>query len=180
MGTLNRSSGLRPVEDPPNDADALDVVLHYTRAYESEFARARGVVKRRATYTVVTQSGITGLIAVVGATVSVTGWTWLGIVSAGLAALIGIIASWEAHFRHRELWRQRSLVLGELQALKRRLLFEVAATHDRHELAAWGREELERILAADLTSWAELRRRTSTQGEVGQGAEPETPQVPAA
>lgn len=134
------------------------MVLHYLTYWEGEFARARLVVKSRASKVVVAGATATGLIAVVGAATSITGWAWLGIVSAALAGCVTVLGAWDALFRHRDMWHQRSVVLGRLQALKRTLQVRAASGEDRSELAEQGLAQLNAVLTEDLDSWSEMRR----------------------
>lgn len=121
-----RGAGLRPPADPPADADPLDVAMFYVRHWEVEFVRARRVVKKSASNVVLAGSTATGTIAVVGAATTVTGWVWLGVVTAALAGLSGVLSAMDGLHRHRDLWVQRSLALGRLQALKRNTEMRIA------------------------------------------------------
>lgn len=156
---IQRSSGLRPPAEPPIDADALDVALFYLSYWDTEFARARLVVKSRASKVVVTVSATTAGIAVVGAATPLLGWTWLGLVSASLAGIATVVGAWDGLFRHRELWHQRSLVLGDIQALKRSVQVRAASGEDRDQLALEAVRALNEILAEDLATWSEIRSR---------------------
>ena len=152
---------MTPPPDPQPDADELATVLHYLNWYEMEFTRGRLKMKRRASRVVVWNSILTGLVAVVGAVTTYSGLAWLGVVSAALAGMMGVITSWDALFRHRELWILRSITLSELQALKRRIRFDVARGADRSSIAIDGIQELERILAEDLDNWGDIRRKAN-------------------
>ena len=91
---VKKASGLRPPEEPPHDADAFDVAMHYLRHWENEFLRTRLVVKKRASSVVITVSIATALIAVVSAATAITGWSSLGILSAGLAGVASGVGAW--------------------------------------------------------------------------------------
>ena len=175
------TSGLRPPPGPPAGADPLEVTLYYFSYYERDFARARQVVKRRARNVVVGTALANGAIAVVGAAIGLGGAAWLGLLSTGLAGLVGVLAAWDGLFRHRELWIQRSLVLGQLQAAKRELELESAVgAGPRAELAADGMRQLNRILAEDLTTWAELRAsRADDKSGANARPQPDAPPEPA-
>lgn len=159
MVKLKAASGLRPPPEPP-DGDAFDVAMFYVSYWEAEFARARQVVKSRASNVVVWVAVVSGLIAVIGAATAVTGWTWLGIVTAALAGAGGVLGAWDGLFRHRELWHQRSLVLGSLQALKRTTLVRARSGEERVALAAEVIGSLNSILSDDLAQWSDIRVRT--------------------
>lgn len=159
---LFKSSGLRPPEEPPADADAFDVAMFYLRHWEKEFLRARLVVKTRATGVVITVSVATALVAVVSAATAITGWSWMGIVTALLAGVASVVSAWDGLFRHRELWLQRSLVVGRLQEIHRRATFELALkSDDRHRIAFEVNTALNDVLSDDQLAWSELRSKAS-------------------
>jgi len=125
-----RTSGIRVPPDPPRDKGALAVVSYYLRYYEVEYARARRVVKRRSSRAVVISSLATGGIAVLGVASAAWASPVFGLASTSLAGVIGVIAAWDSHFAHRDLWIQRSLVLSEIQELKRNVELEGADVDD--------------------------------------------------
>src|SRR5205823_10705177 len=112
-------TGPRLPGGPPGDADALDVALYYLEFYVNDYARARRVVKRRASTVVVWTAVANAMIAVVGTAIAVAKAPWLGLASTALAGFVGVVAAWDGIFRHRELWTQRSVILGQLQAVQR-------------------------------------------------------------
>jgi hypothetical protein len=157
-----RTSGLRPPGEPPADADPFDVAMHYVRHWEGEFLRARLVVKKRASNVVVIVSSATALVAVLSAATAIAGLAWLGIVTAALAGLASVVSAWDGLFRHRELWMQRSLVLGRLQEVHRRAVFRLSLDPgERNTIASETMDELTRILADDQSAWTELRIKSS-------------------
>jgi len=113
------ASGVRPPPPVPANVDAIGVFQHYLSWAEEEFTRARHVVKRRSGHVVLISAAATALIAVLGAATPITGWTWLGIATAALAGVVTVVERWDAHFRHRDLWIQRTIIVAELQRLKR-------------------------------------------------------------
>ena len=125
------------------------------------------VIKRRASHVVLTVSTASALIAVVGAATAVLGWAWLGIVSAALAGVATVFDAWDGLFRHRELWHQRSLVLGHLQSIKRSIELRAAAGEDRTVLAFEARSELNSVLTEDLNSWSAIRHKTQSHPTAG-------------
>lgn len=162
-----KASGLRPPDEPPADADAFDVAMFYLRHWEKEFLRARLVVKQRATAVVIAVSVATALIAVVSAATAITGWSWLGIVTALLAGVASVVSAWDGLFRHRELWLQRSLVVGRLQEIHRRAAFELAlAPDDRNRIASEVNTALNDVLSDDQLAWSELRSKASGPRQV--------------
>lgn len=158
-----KASGLRPPGDPAADADAFDVAMHYLHHWEKEFLRTRLLVKKRAYLAVVVVSSATALISVVGAATAILGWSWMGILSAALAGVASVVSAWDGLVRHRELWLQRSLVLGRLQEVHRRAVFELALEpKDRMRIAQEMDRALNGVLADDLMSWSELRARPAS------------------
>lgn len=170
---VQRTSGLRPPPDPPENGDAYDVALFYVKYWEAEFARARLVVKRRASHVVVAVATATALIAVVGAATAVLDWAWLGIVSAALAGFASVVGAWDGLFRHRELWHQRSLVLGHIQMIKRSTELRSAAGEDRTVLAGEAMSELNAVLTEDLNSWSAIRHKNLTSPTQNDHVSPE-------
>ena len=159
---VKKASGLRPPEEPPHDADAFDVAMHYLRHWENEFLRTRLVVKKRASSVVITVSIATALIAVVSAATAITGWSSLGILTAGLAGAASVVSAWDGFFRHRELWLQRSLVLSRLQQIHRKAAFELALEpQDRNRVASEVNAAVDDVLSQDQMSWSELRTKNS-------------------
>jgi hypothetical protein len=134
------------------------VALHYLTHYQGEYARARNVAKRRASKVVLWTAAANGAIALLGAATAVSGAAWLGLASTTLAGGIGVLAAWDALFKHRELWVQRSLILGQLQAVMRTAELRRAAGMDRDVLAADCLGQLNAILAEEAAGWADLRR----------------------
>ena len=151
-------SGVRLPDVPQADLDALDLALHYVTFYVHEYARARQVVKRRASTVVVLTAAGYGAIAVVGAVTAIAKAPWLGIVSTALTGFIGVLAAWDGLFRHRDLWTQRSAILGQLQALQRTIEVRRAAGEQREALAIESARRLDLILAEDISTWLDLRR----------------------
>jgi hypothetical protein len=146
------------VPSPSDPGDELDVVLHYLSYHEGDYARARHVVKKRARQVVLCSASATGGIAVAGTATAVWDASWLGLVSTGLAGLIGVLAAWDGLYRHRDLWVLRSIVLGRLQLIKRTAEFRLAAGCPRDAIAADAMAELNKVLQHDLETWAELKR----------------------
>lgn len=131
--------------------------MHYLIFFEDDFARARRVVKGRARNVVVSTAILTALIAVVGALTAVFNLAWLGIVSTIVAGAAGVIERWDALFRHREMWVQRSAVTFELQRLRREAEFWRATEGATPEVGQRILTRLEDILSQDLDSWTGLR-----------------------
>ncbi|MBF6329195.1 SLATT domain-containing protein [Nocardia transvalensis] len=154
----SRSTGLRSPSAPPADADALGIGLYYLGFYRDEYDRSRLVVKSRAERVVVWTAVANGLIAVLGTAIAVFSAPWLGLVSTGLAASIGVLAAWDGMYRHREMWVQRSVILGQLQALLRNIELRQAQGEDRNVLARETMLHLNAILEEELEAWTALRR----------------------
>lgn len=131
--------------------------MHYLTFFENEFTRARRVVKGRARNVVVSTAILTALIAVLGALTAVLNLAWLGIVSTAVAGAAGVIERWDALFRHREMWVQRSAVTSELQRLRREAEFLRASEGATDEVGKKVLTRLEEILSQDLDSWTGIR-----------------------
>ncbi|GIG58782.1 hypothetical protein Lfu02_31540 [Longispora fulva] len=157
---------MRLPADPPVGTDPLDIALHYLDFYVQEYARARAVVKGRASRVVIGTAGANGLIALLGALIAVMNAPWLGVVSAGLAGFVSVIVAWDGMFRHRDLWVQRTMMLAQLQALKRVTELRRASGDDRQTLAQTCMQQLNEILNEDLSTWAELRRSPTSDRNV--------------
>ncbi|MFG3520316.1 SLATT domain-containing protein [Nocardia nova] len=154
----SHSSGLHSPPSPPSDADALTVSLHYLVYYRNEYERSRLVVKTRAKRVVVWTAVANGVIAVLGTAVAVFQAPWIGLLSTGLAASIGVVTAWDGLYRHREMWIQRSVIIGQLQTLLRGVELRRAQHEDRDVLAREAMIELNAILAEDLEAWTSMRR----------------------
>lgn len=152
------ASGVRPPPPVPANADPIGVFQHYMCWAEKEFTRARHVVKRRSGHVVLISATATALIAVLGAATPITGWTWLGIATAALAGLVTVVERWDAHFRHRDLWIQRTIILAQLQRLKRDVELSLATNQASDDIAKDAMARLNDILAEDVQSWGALRQ----------------------
>jgi hypothetical protein len=155
----NDSSGQRSPGSPPTDATPFGVYGFYLEFYVKDFTRTRLVVKRRATSVVVWSAILTAVTGLVGALISLSGLAWLGIITVASSAAVTALATWDSHFRHRELWAQRSGILNELQAMQRDYALAIATKRTSEEDARSGLEKLGALLSQDLTSWLELRKR---------------------
>jgi fatty acid desaturase len=128
--TSENSSGQRSPDWPQSEASPIEIYRFYLDFYEKDFTRTRAVVKARASAVVVWSALLAALTAVVGAIISLTGFSWLGIVTVVLSGAAAVVAAWDSHFRHREHWKQKSSVLNELQLMKREFSFSLATQHD--------------------------------------------------
>lgn len=145
--------------DLTNKTEALDIALTYLNYYRSEYADRRRSVKKRAWIAVVATATFNSGIAVVGAVVTFKGWSGLGLVSTVLAGAVAVVAAWDGHFRHRDLWVQRSLILQQLeQALRDTEIKKRSGKHVWNELALEAMSTLDRILKEDIDSWASIRK----------------------
>lgn len=156
--SVKNYSGLRPPASPAPSSSRIEIATHYLAQYEAEFLRTRGVAKSRAHMTTLVTASAAGLIGVATAAVVVFDQAWIGLVSTGLAGLITVLASWEAHYAHRGLWVQRSLVLARIQRLRRRQEMLLAAGEDPDVIADGIMSQLDEVLEEDVESWAALSR----------------------
>lgn len=136
----------------------MAVLLHYLDYYEKEFAKTRLTAKNRFKYITLWNSFAAALIALTGAIVAVWNSTWLGLLSTALAGSIGVVNSWDGMFRERELWIQRSEMLGQIQLVKRTLQFRLARGDDPQDAAADGFDVLNSVVSRDLEGWLGLRQ----------------------
>lgn len=158
-------SGVSGPPRPPEDATSLQVVDHYVAWWEKEYARARRVVKKRASGVIISTSALTGFIAILGATsAALSSNVWIdviGVATTAASALSAVLVAWDQHFHHRELWIQRSAVLHKLQLLRgdyeiaSRLPWYRRRSHDR--LAERLMNELQVVLSSDLETWARIQ-----------------------
>jgi hypothetical protein len=102
-------------------------------------------------------SYISGLTAVTGTVIAIYHRPWLAIITSALAALSIGITRWNSLFRHRQLWVQRSSLLGELENLKMEVDQAGRPGEDRNTVAREGMLSLERILDANRASWVQMR-----------------------
>jgi len=157
-GAVHTTSGLRPPPHPPEGAAKIEILFHYLDHYEMDFGRARLVVKSRSSNVVVAVASANAAIAVFGALTAVSGLAALGVASTAFAGFVGIVTAWDSHFRHRELWVQRTLILSDVQALRRTMEMRRAGGENPDSLADEGMARLNAILEADMASWSEVRR----------------------
>lgn len=135
--------------------------MHYLDFYEEEYAKTRLTAKNRFKYVTLWNSFAAALIALTGAIVAVWNSTWLGLVSTALAGSIGMANAWDGMFRERELWIQRSEMLGQLQLVKRTVQFRLAAEGNREDAARDGFEMMNTVMSRDLEGWMGLRQENS-------------------
>ncbi|MFD8347740.1 MULTISPECIES: SLATT domain-containing protein [unclassified Streptomyces] len=153
-------TGMRPMEPPPADSDALGVTTHYLSHFRKEYTRTRELMKKKARRSTVGIAALNGLIAVLG--VAVAAWrdyaAWLGLASTAVAGVVGVISAWSGLMRHHELWQQRSLILAELQRIIRNVERREASGDDRQLIAREAMELLDATLSQDASNWGSLSR----------------------
>ncbi|MGE2835453.1 hypothetical protein [Mycobacterium sp. SMC-4] len=145
------------VGEYPSGTAAIDIALGELAIATRFFEKRRNQAKYKAENVLVGTRTANGLIAVIGVLVTFEGWSRWGIVSTALAALVAGIAEWDAHYRHRELWIQRTVVLSKLQNLLRNSRFRLARGDDPDGLAAEILVSLSAILDEDLSNWTTMR-----------------------
>lgn len=165
----DESSGQRSPGWPPTDATTIEVYHFYLDFYVKDFTRTRLVVKSRASAVVISTAILAALTALVGAITTLTGMAWLGIVTVASSGAVTVLATWDSYFRHRELWAQRSSILNELQAMQRDYSLSLAAGDSPDEIARFGMNKLEALLARDLTSWLEIRKQVDDASDTKSG-----------
>ena len=151
---------------------ALDTAISYLTYYRSEFVNRRRAVKRRAWIAVVATATFNAGIAVVGAVVTLTRWSRLGIVSTVLAGAVAVVAAWDGHFRHRDLWVQRSLILQQLeQALRDAEINKRRSGAVADELAVEAMSTLDRVLKRTSTAGQAFEKLTRLAGLIHERAQ---------
>jgi hypothetical protein len=158
-GDTARPGGIRVPPEPPPDVDPYGLAIHYFGFYEKDYARTRNVVKNHLRTYVIGSAAGNGVIALTGAAIAVWKKPWLGLVSSALAGIVGVLAAWEGLGQHREMWRQRTVVLSELQEAKRSAELALATGNDRREVGTVAMEQLNSILSKDRETWAEVVHR---------------------
>lgn len=164
MGDSPDHSGVRPPPKPPEGSRPEEVFDFYLTHWEGELARARRVVKKRASRAAIWTTALTGVTAVLGA-VTVAASSDLvvdviGVVVTISASASAVIVTWNEHFHHRELWIQRSAALNELQALRRRFELRKGKRCSSRKAMSLSRE-LEEILGRDLASWTRIQEQAT-------------------
>jgi len=167
----------------------IDIALGELSNACTFFEKRRSQAKYKAENVLLATRIANGCIAVIGVLVTFEGWSRWGIVSTALAALVAGIAEWDAHYRHRELWIQRTVVLSKLQYLLRDARYQMArGSKDANEVADDVMAELGRMLDEDLRNWTSMRGDTDDppqqdkdsrdaagdKSDVGGGASPAT------
>ena len=127
---LRGHSSIGELPNPPSEAKPIDVCQLYVDHYLLQFGRARQTVKNRAKGVVLGTALAGAGIAVVSVMTAVVDWSWLPIVSAVLAGAVTVLSAWDGHFRHKDLWVQRTEVVSRLQELKRNVVVRLASGED--------------------------------------------------
>jgi len=157
---MGRSSGGLSVGElpiPPQDAKLIDVCTLYLDHYIRFFSRARQIVKYRSKLVVLGTALSGAVIAVVSVMTALVDWPWLALVSAVLAGAVTVMSAWDGHFRHKELWVQRTEVVSQLQELKRTVTTRLASGDDPSKVGLDGLRRLDQILSYDMATWKGLR-----------------------
>ncbi|MFG6445855.1 hypothetical protein ACFXQA_11360 [Microbacterium sp. P07] len=87
----------------------------------------------------------------------------IAIATTTVSAAIAVLLAWNDHFHHRDLWIQRSEVLGEINVVRRRfamrssLPWYLRRPADAEAVAAL--QELKDALTQDLQSWKRIQGR---------------------
>jgi hypothetical protein len=167
MGKNSVPSGIDSVEPPPFGSSPSQIVEHYLAGYEKHFKRARRTVKRRASGVTIAASVLTGAVAVLGSISAVLATDWwsggIAVATTLLSAAVAVLLAWNDHFRHRELWIQRSAVLSQINDLRRGFAARTTLPWYRrgsaHAEARAALGELNDILRQDLATWTKIQGR---------------------
>ncbi|MEV8168838.1 SLATT domain-containing protein [Microbacterium paraoxydans] len=160
-------SGIDSVPPPPSGSSLSQIVDHYLDGYERQFRKARRTVKRRASGVTIAASILTGLVAVLGSISAVLATDWwsggLAVATTLTSATVTVLTAWNDHFRHRELWIQRSAVLAQINELRRSFAARaISPWYRRTSTRAEARAvlaELNKILRQDLETWTKIQSR---------------------
>ena len=98
-----------------------------------------------------------GVIAVFGVLVTFQGFEKWGIVSTLLASIAGGLTAWEAHYRHKDLYVERTEILSALQELKAKAGYQIATDENPAKVAVLISEGIAALRALDMTKWSTLR-----------------------
>ncbi|BCN51931.1 hypothetical protein RE9425_03210 [Prescottella equi] len=161
MGSKRKDSdgGLRTPDIPEGDdaKDSLAMALYYIRHYLDDFTRGRETNKRKAKRVAVGVAACNAAIVIVGSLTTLTGWSALGVVSAGIAGGISVIAAREGILSNREMWIRRSIIVRQLNEIDRRYrMLELNATN-RTTVAADAMQELDDTLGTYSEDWGKFR-----------------------
>jgi len=165
-----RASGLRHPDPPPRELDRDGVVDYYLDHFEREFVRTRREAKRRSVTAVVARAVLGGVGTVLGAASAAASTelfpALIGIAIAFTSAASAVFAIWDGHFRHEQLWVQRTVVLGELSRVRLQFEFNRRVAKEAAAGAALG--ELERVLKLDVSTWMALRGADAAAPDAGE------------
>ncbi len=155
------TDGVSPVVMTPKGTPPIDVLGLHIAHWTDEYSRGRVIVKRRAARVLLGTTLITGIIAVLGSTSALLAGDNLpvqiiGVATTALSALSAVLVAWDEHFRHRDLWAQRSKVLNQLGTLQ--LDYELARESPSPDIASMT-ERLDQILETALKSWLQIQGR---------------------
>ncbi|MFV1356210.1 SLATT domain-containing protein [Mycolicibacterium fortuitum] len=153
-----QSNNVLSVAEYAAGTSPIDIALGELRKVGEFFERRRSEAKYKAENVLVATRVANGSIAVIGVLVTFEGWSRWGLVSTALAALVAGIAEWDAHYRHRELWIQRTIILSKLQNLLRDAQFQLArGIRHPDDIADGVMARLAQILDEDLRNWTAMR-----------------------
>ena len=165
MAEGTRRSGIQKIEPPPSTYSSLQKAEYFLNAYEEEFYRARRVVKTRANLVTIWTSIGSGVVSILGAlSAGLTSNPWsgaIGVLTSAVGALVAVLVAWDGHFKHKDLWIQRSQVLGAIQGVRLRLEMRKTGSWRHKKAAEEAMTELQNILDVDLDTWIEIRRSSS-------------------
>lgn len=132
-----------------------------------EFTRNRLAYKSRAFWSTIAIAFLTGLSGVIGAVSAASGLAWFGIFNAGIGAIVATVFAWDGLFRHRDLWRARTVSLNELQSLDRESRMAVALGASETAVAESALPRLHAILATDVEQWTSFRSDIAAARDAG-------------
>jgi hypothetical protein len=158
---LRRNTLFKNDLNPEIDVSAapIDVAIASLKHAAGFFAKRREIAKGKAERVVITIALANGLIAVIGVAVTIAEeWSILGILSTALAALITGLTAWDTHYRHRELWTEKTVHLSQVQELLRDTQYRIARGKEQpDDIADDAMNRLRSILQQEMRDWMALR-----------------------
>jgi hypothetical protein len=135
----------------------IGIALNQIEAACDFFRAKREKAKRDAELVLIATYLANGLIMVIGVAVNFDNWAKLGIVSTALAALVAGLAAWDAHYRNRDLWIERTIILSRFEKLHRQTRYRLAQNEDPNTVADDAMRHVELLLDEDMKDWSAMR-----------------------
>jgi hypothetical protein len=112
-------------------------------------------------------SVIAGLVAFGGAVVALEKWSWVGLAMTALGSLALVLTRWDSFWNHRELWLQRSIVLVEIESVRRTMEIDLAMDKAPSDVALLTLRQLDGVLRTNLAQWLNTKEGRGPKPELG-------------